>query len=141
MKKWIILLIILYAVLVAGTIIGISMKKPKAHDIELTESTSSEQQQMLQVIKGMIPIPAGKDIELVKSEYMYSCSQISEAKNRLACVDKYFNELDSAYVGQKISCKQDKTCLDDLYWEMANTKNDAYCHAITEQDRRQRCIK
>jgi hypothetical protein len=77
----------------------------------------------------------------VVSEYVYSCSQISEPDQRIRCFDFYFENHDTDYTAGKEGCGSDTACLDEVYYEMAATTQDTYCHAINDEAKREECIR
>lgn len=136
MKKWIILMIILYVVLVAATIIGIAMKKPKAHAITINDNPMNDK---LAIISGDVKPPEGKNVEQVTQEYFYGCSQIQDNTNRLQCVDAYFSKYDDEFIQARNECSNDE-CLDSLYYNIASSRQAVYCYSIKDNGLREQCI-
>jgi hypothetical protein len=136
MKKMVMMLILLYVLLVAATIIGLSLRKPKAHGITDSDNSFSDK---LAIIGGDVKPSEGKDIDQVTQEYFYDCSQIIDNANRLRCVDAYFSKYDDEFIQTKKECSNDK-CLDELYYNIASSKQAVYCYAIKDSGLREQCI-
>jgi hypothetical protein len=88
-----------------------------------------------------LPPEANLTEDEVVEEYVYSCSQISLPEQRVRCFDFYFEHHDDSYNEKKSQCGSDTACLDNVYYEMASTTQDTYCHAIADDSKREECIR
>jgi Na+-transporting methylmalonyl-CoA/oxaloacetate decarboxylase gamma subunit len=123
-------------------------KEPaKANEPAKELSTAELEQIKMDIITGKredVPPGFNEPKTLIIGQYLHDCYVMTNVNEKIACYELYYLNNDALLKQQKEDCEklsgnQRTECLDEFYYEMANSQEGGFCDAIINDALRSNC--